>query len=302
MGAHMDFEHLRAFLSIAHAGGFSPASAALHRSQPALSRRIAQLEHEVGAELFVRRASGVTLTQAGEALAPYAERALAALGDCDAVMASLRKGAAGPLSVAIVGTLASAPFAANLQRFARAHPDVALTLRTAGSADVSALVRAGDANIGVRYHRDRDAALSYKHISDEELIVVAPPAHPLVKRGVAQLADLANERWLAFPPTREGVQDSVFAHFRTRGVTDLVWTPIDSLTAQKRLAEAGFGLALLPRASVTEELAAKTLAPLRVSDLQAANPVFMVTRRGGYLSPAAHALIALLAQPPKRKR
>lgn len=298
----MDFEQLRAFLLIAQAGGFSPASAALHRSQPALSRRIAQLEQEVGAPLFVRRASGVTLTQAGEALAPYAERALAALGDCDAAMASLRKGASGPLSVAIVGTLAGASFAAALRRFARAHPDVALTLRTAGSGDVSALVRAGVVHIGVRYHRDRDGALAYQQISDEELIVVAPPAHRLVKRGVAQLAELAGERWLAFPPTREGVEDSLFAHFRTRGAMDIAWTPIDSLTAQKRLVEAGFGLALLPRASVSEELAANTLAPLRVRDLSAANPVFLVTRRGGYLSPAAHALIALLAQPPKRKR
>ncbi len=298
----MDFEHLRAFLSIAHAGGFSPATASLHRSQPALSRRIAQLEQEVGAELFVRKATGVTLTQAGEALAPYAERALAALGDCNAAMESLRKGASGPLSVAIVGTLANAPFAATLQDFARTHRDVSLALRTAGSGDVSALVRAGDAAIGVRYHRDRDTTLAYKHIGDEELIVAAAPSHPLVKRGVAQLTDLANERWLAFPPTREGVQDTVFAHFRTRGVTDLAWTPIDSLTAQKRLAEAGFGIALLPRTSVAEELAARTLALLRVRDLEASNPVFLVTRRGAYLSPAAHALIALLASPKKPKR
>lgn len=298
----MDFEHLRAFLSIAHAGGFSPASAALHRSQPALSRRIAQLEQEVGAELFVRKATGVTLTQAGEALAPYAERALAALGDCDAVMESLRRGESGPLSVAIVGTLANAPFAATLQSFAHTHPDVALTLRTAGSGDVSALVRAGDAAIGIRYHRDRDTALAYKHISDEELIVAAAPSHPLVKRGVPLLADLSSERWLAFPPTREGLQDAVFAHFQTRGVTDLAWTAIDSLTAQKRLVEAGFGIALLPRISVAEELASRTIAPLRVRDLEASNPVFLVTRRGGYLSPAAHALIALFAAPKKPKR
>jgi len=69
---------------------------------------------------------------------------------------------------------------------------------------------------------------------------------------------------------------------------------VDSLSAQKRLVEAGFGVALLPKSSVTEELSAGTLKVLRMPRLSTTIPVTIVHRRRGYLSPAARALLALL--------
>ncbi|MFB2351662.1 LysR substrate-binding domain-containing protein, partial [Priestia megaterium] len=70
---------------------------------------------------------------------------------------------------------------------------------------------------------------------------------------------------------------------------------VDSLTAQKRLVEAGFGLALAPQGAVAEELARGDLATIAVGDLDAANPVCAVMRRDGYLSAAARALVDWLA-------
>lgn len=301
----MDSEALRTFLTIRDCGGFSRAAERLHRSQPAISRRIALLEEEIGAPLFERAADGVVLSQAGQALAPHAERVLAALGDCTAALAALRAGAAGPLALALVGTLADAPLTPVLQRFARAHPGVALSLRTATSAEVSALVRSGEASIGLRYHGDEARDLDCRLVGAERLIVVAAPTHPHAKRGVACLAALAREPWLAFPARRgEAVSETLTALFLTRGVGEFSWTAVDSLTAQKRLVEAGFGLALMPQSAAAEELAAGTLAQISVRDLDASNPIFLVTRRGGYLSPAAATLIEQLTRAfgAQRKR
>ena len=80
-----------------------------------------------------------------------------------------------------------------------------------------------------------------------------------------------------------------------RGVAEIAFTAVDSLTAQKRLVEAGFGLALTPVSAVAEERAAGALAVIAVEDLAVSNPVSLITRRGGYVSPAARALIADLA-------
>ena len=78
--------------------------------------------------------------------------------------------------------------------------------------------------------------------------------------------------------------------------------PIDSLTAQKRLVEAGFGLGLMPASSVEEELRVGTLRALRIAAMHMAVPVVLVHRRRAYLSGAARALMALLAARPSRAR
>lgn len=298
----MDAEALVTFLAVHRAGGFSRAAERLHRSQPAISRRIALLEAELDVTLFDRGAGAVSLSQAGRVLLPYAERALAALEDARAAVRALADEAAGPVNMAIVGTLASTGLTAMLRAFAREHPDVDFRLRTATSAEVSELVRIGEVDIGLRYHADASPDLAYEIVGREPLTVVCAPDHPLAGRKAASLAELRRERWLAFPDVpgrREFAAAHIFSLFLARGMADLSWTAIDSLTAQKRMAEAGFGLALVPVSSIVEELASGALSTIDVGDLDAAQEVVAVTRRDGYLSAAAQRLLALVRAAAK---
>lgn len=292
----MDSDALQTFVAIHEAGSFSGAAEQLHRSQPAISRRIALLEAEVGAPLFERATGGVTLSLAGRALLPHAERTLGALRDAAQAMLALKDPAAGPVSLAVVGTLAGTRLSAVLRQFADQRPGVSLTLRTATSAEVGDLVRRGEAAVGLRYRPDTSPDLESLPLAPERTVVVASPAHPLAGRTVA-LEMLRHEMWLAFPDAMgpgEPSSQSIFAHFLARGVGEVRWTPADSLTAQKRLAEAGFGMVLLQESAVAEELARGSLAVIGVEGLEAVNPVFAVVRREGYLNAAARGLLALL--------
>ncbi|MDO8378206.1 MAG: LysR family transcriptional regulator [Phenylobacterium sp.] len=294
----MDTEALRTFVAIERAGGFSGAAEALGRSQPAISRRIALLEAELGAPLFERLPGGVVLSQAGRVLMPYAERVLAATQDAAEAMRALRAGDSGPVAIAAVGTLAGGGLTAALKRFAADFPRAKVSLRTATSAQVSDLVRRGEVTLGLRYFDDPSPDLACRALAPEALVVVCAPEHRLAGGRTASLRDLKAEAWLGFPPPAEGGEISAGALpalFRVRGVAEIALTAVDSLTAQKRLAEAGFGIALLPVNSVAEERARGSLAVIAVGDLEAANPVSLVTRRSGYVSPAAWALIARLA-------
>jgi DNA-binding transcriptional LysR family regulator len=293
----MNSEALRTFLVVHQTGGFSSAAEALGRSQPAISRRIALLEDELRVPLFERAAMGVTLTAAGQALFPHAERVLAAMGDAASAVAGVRTGIAGPVSLAAVGTLAGIGLAPVLRGFASEHPGVALSIRTATSAEVSDLVRRGEATIGLRYLPDASPDVEDQQIGAEVMHVACRPDHPARGRRLSSLADLADEMWFAFPNAwsfRETFADNLFAQFQACGVATVRWTPVDSQTAQKRLVEAGFGLALLPGTAIEDELSAGTMATLDVAGLTATNPIHLVVRRGGYLSPAAQALIARL--------
>jgi len=95
-------------MAIHSARGFSSAADILGRSQPAISRRIALLEQELGITLFERATGGVVLSEAGRTLLPHAERVHAALRDAANAMEALRTETAGAVSIVAVGTLAGA--------------------------------------------------------------------------------------------------------------------------------------------------------------------------------------------------
>jgi DNA-binding transcriptional LysR family regulator len=291
----LDSDQLKTFLAIHRTNSFSLAAEALARSQPAISRRIALLEAELKAPLFERTGSSFVLSQAGRVLLPYAERVAAALQDANDAVDALHIPGGGPVSLAAVGTLASTNLTAILKRFAKRWPKSTLALRTATSDEVSDLVRRGEAAVGLRYHDDPAPDLACSFIAPEKLTVVCTTRHRLAGKTVPRLTDLKSETWFVFSAAPRDVSMPVIrAQFIVRGVDRFASTPVDSLTAQKRLVEAGYGIALLPESAVAEERAAKTLATIRVRDLDAANPIFAVTRKGGYLSEAAKSLTAML--------
>ena len=301
----MDSDALDTFLTVHRRGGISSAAKVLHRSQPAISRRITLLEQELGVPLFERIAGRTVLSDAGRVLVPYAERAVAAAQDAENAVRALARPDSGPVALAVVGTLAGRRLSRILKCFAAEHSGVELTLRTATSAEVSDLIRRGEATIGLRYDRDRSRDLDCELLSAERLQVVCALDHPRAGHRVAKLAELRGERWIAFPVLpgrREITAAHVFALFQTHGLGEIEWTPVDSLTAQKRLVEAGLGVALLSESNAAEELRHGTISTIAVRDLKASHDVVTVTRRGGFLSAAARRLLEIVRGEYRKTR
>ena len=301
----MDIDGIRTFVAIAELGGFTRAATRLHRSQPAISRRLGLLEHELGAPLFERIRGHARLTEAGRAFLPHAEAALAALKDGRDAVRELQAGFRGTVSLALVGTLADTQIVEALRQFARKAKDVRLELRTASSSEVTDLVRRGEATLGLRYFTAERPELASLDAGGEEMLVVAAQNHRFAGRRIRDARALAGERWIGFPPS-PGERDSsghVLARQLIRaGLHNADVTLIDSLTAQKRMAQAGFGLALVPESSVRDELRQGALVSLDVPAMCATIPITAMHRKAGYLSPAARALLQLLTRGPMAKR
>jgi DNA-binding transcriptional LysR family regulator len=294
----VELDQVEAFVAIVRNGGFTQGSASLHRSQPAISRRIGLLERELGAPLFERLRRGAILTDAGRALLPHAEAVLAVMHDGIEAVRELQGPSRGAVTLAVVGTLASTTLTERLRLFREAHPQVDVRIRTGLSAEVSALVLRGDAALGLRYQGDPHPDLVSSTVCREALVPVCSPHHRLARSRHILPHDLATERWVAFPPRSGGADEPYTTAIAQRlaafgaGAPEIV--PIDSLTAQKRMVEAGFGLALLPESSLDEELRAGTLCSLPVAALRATVPVALIHRRGAFLTGATRALMALL--------
>jgi DNA-binding transcriptional LysR family regulator len=304
----MTIDEIEAFVSIARLGGFARAAEALHRSQPAISRRIEMLEQQLRTSIFERVRGGVLLTAAGRSFLPYAEAALASLKDGGEAVRGLERGEHGSVSIALVGTLASTGFADILRQFGRRHTKVKLELRTANSQEVSDLVRRGEATLGLRYFAEPDPSLASEVVMEEALVVASSPDHRLAGRRVRDPGVLAGERWVTFPPQRrrrEPFATVLEQRLSAAGIEAGEIVRIDSLTAQKRFVEAGFGIALLIASSVHEELRLGSLTLIDVPALRGGVPVTLVRRQNGYLSGAAQSLVALIkgagrAQPTGR--
>jgi DNA-binding transcriptional LysR family regulator len=282
----MDIDALRTFVAIARLGNFSRAAEALHRSQPAISRRVELLERELETPLFERVRGGAILTNAGSALLPYAEAALAAVKDGAEAVGTLKKGDSGRISLALVGTLANARMTEILQGYRQRHPGVRLDLQTATSQQIGELVQRGEATLGLRYRIDHRPGLVSKTVAEEELLVVGCAEHRLADGRRHRPSELAGERWVAFSSrtSRESFAQFLERKLLAAGLEDIETIPIDSLTAQKRLVEAGFGIALLAKSAVEEEHRLGTLRILDIPALRASIQVTVVYRRNGVSS------------------
>jgi DNA-binding transcriptional LysR family regulator len=301
----VEIDQLEALVAVVRGGGFTRAAAALHLSQPAVSRRLNLLERELGAPLFDRVRSGAVLTEAGKAFLPHAEALLASMRDGVEAVRGLEGADRGAVTLALVGTLASTTLTAALRSFREAHPRIQLRVRTALSDEVSALVRRGDATLGLRYGEDSHPDLVSVTVHEEPRLVVCSPRHRLARTRCVAPAMLAEDAWIGFPSRPDGLPEPSYTSLRqsltASGLANAEIIAIDSLTAQKRMVEAGFGLALLPESSVDEELRAGTLRALRVPAMRVTIPVVMIHRRRAYLSGAARGLMTILKTKPMRR-
>jgi DNA-binding transcriptional LysR family regulator len=153
---------------------------------------------------------------------------------------------------------------------------------------VSRLVRRGEANLGVRYFADHDdRELVCEPLGVERMCVVGSPN---------EAASEKRPRWIGFPArtTKEDLGLLLRRQLTAAGAGVVSVMTVDSLSAQKRLVEAGIGIALLPESSVREELTRGTLVILAMPRIATSIDVQLVYRRDGHLSPAARNLISLL--------
>lgn len=294
----MNVDEIEAFLCVAELGTFSKASLQLHRTQPAISRRIGLLEQSLQAVLFERTARSAKLTAAGRAFLPHAQAVRAALRDGQRAVRDVGRHThpAQPLSVAVVGTLADAQLVAALRKLETALPGTAVALTTATSREVSELVKSGEIELGLRYFIDHDALLDCEQLTTERLHLVVAKHHK-VRGRLPDLRTLEHEQWLGFPKDR--TRPESYGHLLERellacGITAPRITAVDSLTAQKRLVQAGLGITLMPLSSCEEELQIGSLRAVEVASLRAELPVVVVRRRDGYVSRAAETFLQIL--------
>lgn len=190
----MNFEQLRQLDAVARLGTISAAAIRLRISQPALSRSLARLESELGAQLLDRRGKSVTMSAAGEAALEYVRAMLHE----ERLMRMAVDEAMHRASTLVVGTVAPAPLWRLTALIVERFPDRLLSSRTMAQQDVEREVMDHEIDLGISFKPLTYPAVRCCHLMDERLSVSLPCGHPLVERAKLTFADLQNETFLLY--------------------------------------------------------------------------------------------------------
>jgi DNA-binding transcriptional LysR family regulator len=265
------------FVEVARRRSVSRAAEALFVTQPALTARLQGLERDLGAELFVRSSRGMKLTEAGEAFLPYAVRALGSLTDGRMQVNALERGGAGRLAIGAAPAVSTYVLPALLKRFALSHPRVSVSVRTGHSEEMLDLVLREQVEVGlVRALQHRDIVST--PLYEDRLILVVEPGHWFAQEGRIRLREIAGEQLILFDRT-SSYHELTNALFRRAGIAPAGVMELDNIDAAKKMVEQGFGVALLPHTSVTDELDAGRLAEVTIRDGEPVRREIVAVRR-----------------------
>src|SRR3954467_2704183 len=196
----LDVKRLRVLREVAAQGSFSAAAEALSFTQSAVSQQVAALEREAGAKLVERRARGIRLTPAGQALVSHADAILARLDDAEQELAAIAGLKGGRLPTAGFQSAGATLVPRALAEFHRRHPDIDLSATTAELPQAHELLRSGEIDVAIVMDFEAQPMLfgdlDTEHLLDDSYYVALPSTHPLADKPRVKLLDLAEEDWI----------------------------------------------------------------------------------------------------------
>jgi len=285
----MDFDQLETFLEVARHASFSRAAEKRFRTQPAISSQIRGIEEEVGAKLFDRSGGKVSLTAAGKAFLKYVEETLDARKAMMVAIAEMERVPRGEIIVgANEGTcLHILPHV--FAEFKKQYPEVSVNIKRADYARVLESIIDNSVDFGVVSLPVNDNRLTVVLIHRDELVLIAPPLHPLGKMKSATIADAS--RYPLIVPKAGHTRDAIEQLFHERRLKPNYTMELDSSELLKRFVAADVGIGFISRSNVEEDVRAKALASIPIADAHVRRDLALVFRKDKALSRASLAFI-----------
>jgi DNA-binding transcriptional LysR family regulator len=240
---------LRYFLAVAERLHFGRAAAALHISQPPLSRAIRALETRLGVMLFARSRRRVELTPEGTRLLGEARRIVGQLERTVQEVRGMARGEEGRLRIGFVSLADYGVLPGLLKAFKSARPGIALALREMLSPEQAAALAAGELDFGLLLPPVPGAGeLEHIVVQRERFVVALPAGHRLAAaRGKLAVSALAGEPFVMVPrDIAPGLYDIVTGLAARAGISFNVAQEAIQMQTVVSLVSSGLGAAIVP--------------------------------------------------------
>src|SRR5438270_4438718 len=253
----MDFDQLNTFLEVARLNSFSKAAETCFRTQPAISSQIRALEEEVGAKLFDRSGGKVSLTAAGKAFQKYAEEMMESKRRIISSMAEMERIPRGEIVVGANEGTCLHVLPEVFAEFKKQYPDVSVNIKRADYSKVLESVIDNSVDFGVISLPVNDNRLTAVLIHKDDLVVIAPPKHPLSKLKSASAAEIG--RYPLVVPKIGHTRDALDELFHQHKVKPRYAMELDSSELLKRFVAADMGVGFVSRSYGQEDVKAQVL-------------------------------------------
>ncbi|WP_424139164.1 LysR family transcriptional regulator [Roseomonas chloroacetimidivorans] len=292
----MSLARFRYFEKVARLGSIREAAEVLHVAPSAISRQIAHLEAEFGAELFERQARGMRLTPAGEIVLRSARNLLDGMDQARSALDDLRGLRRGHVRLWTVEGMLSDFVYPVLAQFSAAHPAVTFDLLIGSSDQLVDRLLEDEADLAVVFNPPAHRGIATLGEMRDPLLAIMRPDHEAAAAGRLSLAELA--RWqIALPDATFGMRHVINEaaaaarlHLQPRLVTN-------SVEALRGFARTGMGVALLTRMAAQRDLDQGQLAAVPLRDrLLRTTRTRICARRDRRLPAVVHALARAFGQ------
>jgi DNA-binding transcriptional LysR family regulator len=274
-----DTRQLRYFVEVAERLHFGRAAAALHISQPPLSRAIRSLEELLGARLLARSKRRVELTPEGARFYDEAKRLLGQLERASREVGAMASGESGRLRLGFVSLADYGVLPGLLKGFKAARPGVSLALREMLSPEQAAALAAGELDFGLLLPPVA-GELEHVVVQSEKFVAALPSRHATARRGGRiALRDLAGEPFVMVPrEIAPGLYDIVAGLAARAGFSLRVAQEAIQMQTVVSLVSSGLGVAIVP-ASIAN-LGRRGVVYCEIADAHPRLDLWLAWRRG----------------------
>jgi DNA-binding transcriptional LysR family regulator len=284
----INFKLLGTFLAVAENASFSKAAEQTHISLPAVSMQVKQLEERLGVALFQRTTRRVELTAEGEQLLVSARKAM---GELEGALAHIQQAAdvqQGHLSLASVPTVASACLPALMTSFARRYPSISVRVRELTQPELLQAVRRREVDFAIGPEPEKLGELQFRAIFVDDYVALLPASHPAATKTSVTLREVVKMPLLALGASQFHLQLlQVLQAENLEPDLNYEFTHVSTIVA---MAEAGLGVAVMPRVAIPKHT---DLKALRIARPAITRTIGIISIRGHTPSPSATRFIEM---------
>ena len=289
----MQIESFKVFCDLAETESFTRAAQINHVTQSAVSQQISSLERQFNSLLIERSKKKFRLTREGQVLYEYSKQINQTYDSLHNRLQELKDIISGTIRVATIYSIGLHDLPPYLKKFLKLFPTVNVHVEYRRANQVYEDVLGNVVDLGLVAYPTRDPKLDIIALRKDTLVLICHPHHPLARLRSVKLAQLAGQKFVSFEPdipTRKAI-DKILREHNVKVETVMEF---DNIETVKRAVEIEAGISIVPRGTITQEVAKQTLAEVRIEGHELYRPLAALYKKNKVLSPAMKQFLAML--------
>jgi len=291
-----DLTSLDLFITVAQERNLTRAARIKHFAVSAISKRITELESQVGAPLLIRNARGVELTPAGQSMLFYARQLKQTLEQLDTELGDYATGVKGHIRIHAITSALSQFLPDDVAGFVALYPHIKFDIEERVGSAVIRAVADGRADLGIIASQTAAQGLETLPYRNDELTLVVPAGHVLASRKSIRFDEVLEHEFVG-PHLESSMHTLLTNEAEKLGMALKLRIRISSFDCMCRMVSAGLGVAVLPRSVINQYLRSHKLKAVTLNEAWAQRSLLLAFKKYDAASPTLKTLIDHLKLP-----